>query len=92
MGYTAITDNIGVEDSCYSDVATPPRSEDHLLIPFGVMDNTLATRATRFCGTSLDSQTVTSNTPGPFVIYFNSDDKMNPANPEIGFRLEYTII
>lgn len=56
----AAGDAAGYDNSCYSNIATPGRSEDFLHIPEGVaqMDQTI--RANRFCGQSLNQKSVES--------------------------------
>lgn len=98
MGY-AVTDatNSGFDDACFSHTPTPGRAEDYIFIPNASTDGTDTlppTRASRFCGESVLSQTITSSPPGgPFMIYFNSDQVYEaPNKEEIGFRFQYEIV
>lgn len=81
----------GYDGDCVSSVPSPGRSEDHLLIPGAeIWRSPFVLRVDKFCGRSLMSAMVTSNIPGPFVMYFKSDE-INEGNskPEIGFRIHY---
>jgi hypothetical protein len=97
MGYAVSSaNNTGFDDACYSSAPTAGRAEDFIFIPNAIADgsDTLpAVRASRFCGQSVLSQTITSSPPGgPFMIYFNSDRVYEaPAKEEIGFRFQYEI-
>lgn len=81
----------GFDDDCVSSIPSPGRSEDHLLIPGAeIWRSAFLMRVDKFCGRSLMSGLVTSSVPGPFVMYFKSDE-INEGNlkPEIGFRIHY---
>lgn len=65
---------------------------DYLYVPDGRVNGL---QANTFCGQSLaDPQTtVTSTSPGPFYVAFNSDDQSGTVvNEETGFRFRYEII
>ncbi|KAG5677953.1 hypothetical protein PVAND_007666 [Polypedilum vanderplanki] len=97
LGYAFTTaNNTGYDDACYSVTPTIGRAEDFIFIPNAIADGSTtlpAVRASRFCGESVLSQTITSSPPGgPFMIYFNSDQLYEvPDKEEIGFRFQYEI-
>ncbi|EDS40860.1 conserved hypothetical protein [Culex quinquefasciatus] len=80
------------DNECYSNVPTPARSEDYLFIQDGhyVAAGGITRRASRFCGQSIIQNTVETSSPGPFVVYFNSD-KLIEASREMGFHITYEI-
>ncbi|XP_049548323.1 uncharacterized protein LOC125959541 [Anopheles darlingi] len=94
LGYSAnpTETNVGFDELCYSNVASPGRSEDNLHIPNAVVQLPTATprlRAERFCSRSLLNADVEVTSPGPFMMYFNSDRQFDASRPEAGFRVHY---
>uniref|UniRef100_A0A182PH76 CUB domain-containing protein n=1 Tax=Anopheles epiroticus TaxID=199890 RepID=A0A182PH76_9DIPT len=91
---TPTAQNPGVDELCYSSIASPGRSEDNLQIPNAVarLPTLPSLRATRFCSTSLANGDVEVSGPGPFIMYFQSDQLFDPFRRETGFRFQYTII
>uniref|UniRef100_A0A182F2W1 CUB domain-containing protein n=1 Tax=Anopheles albimanus TaxID=7167 RepID=A0A182F2W1_ANOAL len=95
LGYSAdpTETNVGFDELCYSNVASPGRSEDNLHIPnAGVQLPSLPPiRAERFCSRSLLNADVDVKSPGPFTVYFNSDRQFDASRPEAGFRMHYQL-
>ncbi|XP_019538188.2 uncharacterized protein LOC109409219 [Aedes albopictus] len=89
----AAGDATGYDSSCYSNIETPGRSEDYLLVPEGVAQMEQNVRANRFCGQSLHQRSVESSLPGPFALYFNSDSTYGANGAtETGFQMSYQIV
>uniref|UniRef100_A0A182LVJ3 CUB domain-containing protein n=1 Tax=Anopheles culicifacies TaxID=139723 RepID=A0A182LVJ3_9DIPT len=86
--------NPGVDELCYSSVSVAARSEDNLHIPNAVarLPTLPALRANRFCSNSLNNGEVDVSGPGPFMMYFTSDQLFDPYRRETGFRLQYQIM
>ncbi|XP_052897505.1 uncharacterized protein LOC128304364 [Anopheles moucheti] len=86
--------NPGVDELCYSSVSVMARSEDNLHIPNAVarLPALPALRASRFCSSSLSNGEVDVTGPGPFMMYFTSDQLFDPFHRETGFRLQYQIM
>ncbi|XP_053672181.1 uncharacterized protein LOC128722536 [Anopheles nili] len=89
-----VAGNVAVDELCYSSVASMERSEDHLLVPNAMarLPSLPVLRSSRFCGHSLVSGEVEVTAPGPFVMYFNSDQLFDPFRRETGFRMQYQIL
>jgi hypothetical protein len=80
----------GFNDDCYSNVESTGRSEDYLQVPFGMVDTVVPQRASLFCARSVEGKTITTTLPGPYMVYFNSDQVyLGDTRPEIGFRIAY---
>ncbi|XP_052864226.1 uncharacterized protein LOC128276158 [Anopheles cruzii] len=86
--------NVGFDELCYSNIPLQVRSEDNLHIPNAVfqLPSFPLLRAERFCSRSLMNANVDVTSPGPFVMYFNSDRLYEPTRPEVGFRLQYQVL
>lgn len=82
--------NNGIDSDCLATIADPSRSEDYLYIPGSKMITNI--RADKFCGRSLMASMLTSKTPGPFIMYFNSDQLYDSQKPERGFSLYYEVL
>lgn len=82
----------GLDNDCLATVADPSRSEDYLYIPGSEITKAGKVRADKFCGRSLMASILTSKTPGPFVMYFNSDVLYDHQKPESGFSLYYEVL
>ncbi|XP_062552459.1 uncharacterized protein LOC134217664 [Armigeres subalbatus] len=89
----AAGDATGYDSSCFSNIETAGRSEDFLHIPEGVARLDQSVRANRFCGQILQQREVESKSPGPFVLYFNSDTTYGANGAtETGFQLSYQLV
>uniref|UniRef100_A0A6E8VYM9 CUB domain-containing protein n=1 Tax=Anopheles coluzzii TaxID=1518534 RepID=A0A6E8VYM9_ANOCL len=86
--------NPGVDELCYSSVAIAARSEDNLHIPNAVvrLPTLPALRANRFCSNSLSNGEVDVTAPGPYMMYFQSDQLFDPFRRETGFSMRYLIL
>ncbi|KAL1398688.1 hypothetical protein pipiens_008762 [Culex pipiens pipiens] len=93
LGYVETGGMEWTDNECYSNIPTPGRSEDYLFIQDGhyVAAGGITRRASRFCGQSIIQNTVETSSPGPFVVYFNSD-KLIEASREMGFHITYEIV
>lgn len=94
MSYGGVlsSQNEGLDDVCYSSVATPTRSEDHVFLPFSQkVIQSITIRASRYCAASLLNVVTELSPTGPLSILFNSDRLYDPSMPEIGFRFSYQV-
>ncbi|XP_055379650.1 uncharacterized protein LOC129610892, partial [Condylostylus longicornis] len=89
IGAASDTSNF-VDIDCHDIVATPKRSNDYLTIPESVLESDIEMFGNYYCGTSLRDD-ITYAPPGPFVIYFNSDNLFSTLVPEVGFKINYVI-
>ncbi|XP_036347740.1 uncharacterized protein LOC118757110 [Rhagoletis pomonella] len=79
-----------LDNYCRPQLHSEGLSEDYLLIPQAtIVDSNI--RATYFCGSSIQGDTITSNNPGPLVMIFNSDGNYK-AGREVGFALSYRVL
>uniref|UniRef100_A0A336MH02 CSON012247 protein n=1 Tax=Culicoides sonorensis TaxID=179676 RepID=A0A336MH02_CULSO len=90
MSYNGEDPQIGTDTACLPALSNPDLSEDHLSIPGSAFLNGI--RAEKFCGKSLLASRITSKTPGPFAMYFNSDQLFDALKPETGFTIFYEIV
>lgn len=91
IGYDTDT-NDGINGDCYSDIPDPTRAEEYLLIPGAEVQTVPILRASHFCKSSLTATIAYSSLPGPFVMYFKSDQIYDVAKQEIGFRISYEVL
>uniref|UniRef100_A0A182NBS7 CUB domain-containing protein n=1 Tax=Anopheles dirus TaxID=7168 RepID=A0A182NBS7_9DIPT len=86
-------ENPGLDELCYSNIEVMGRSEDNLHIPNAVVHLPAfpTLRASRFCSRSLVNGEIDVSAPGPFMMYFNSDDQFDPFHRETGFSMHYEI-
>lgn len=92
-----IPNNTGLDSHCQTTTIPPgvdpdDFSEDFMFLPNAQFEtNQIITRATRFCGTSIQKQKVLLTIPGPFAIQFQSD-KFTADRPQaIGFKIHYKV-
>uniref|UniRef100_A0A182QD87 CUB domain-containing protein n=1 Tax=Anopheles farauti TaxID=69004 RepID=A0A182QD87_9DIPT len=87
-------ENPGLDELCYSNIASEVRSEDNLHIPNAVahLPAFPTLRASRFCSRSLVNGEVDVTAPGPFIMYFNSDQLFDPFHLETGFSMHYEVL
>ncbi|XP_039957339.1 uncharacterized protein LOC120772670 [Bactrocera tryoni] len=79
-----------LDNYCRPQLRSEGLSEDYLLIPQAtVVESNI--RATYFCGSSIQGDTVASTNPGPLVLIFNSDGNYK-AGQEVGYALSYKVV
>ncbi|XP_011186995.2 uncharacterized protein LOC105214977 [Zeugodacus cucurbitae] len=79
-----------LDNYCRPQLRSEGLSEDYLLIPQAtIVESNI--RATYFCGSSIQSDTVASSNPGPLMLIFNSDGNYK-AGQEVGFALSYQVV
>ncbi|XP_011199380.2 uncharacterized protein LOC105223362 [Bactrocera dorsalis] len=79
-----------LDNYCRPQLRSEGLSEDYLLIPQAtIVESNI--RATYFCGSSIQGDTVASTNPGPLVLIFNSDGNYK-AGQEVGFALSYKVV
>ncbi|XP_054741161.1 uncharacterized protein LOC129246395 [Anastrepha obliqua] len=79
-----------LDNYCRPQLHSEGLSEDYLLIPQATIEDSNI-RATHFCGSSIQGDTVTSTNPGPLMLIFNSDGNYK-AGREVGFALSYRVV
>ncbi|XP_049856438.1 uncharacterized protein LOC126336612 [Schistocerca gregaria] len=88
--HTAETFNMGGYNTSSTMTDDACNDFDYLFVPDGRWQGTA--RADKFCGDSLLGETVTSISPGPFYVVFNSDSQLDIINSESGFRIDYQVL
>lgn len=94
----------GFDENCLVKSPTPPAppgknpekttetNEDYLMIPSATTPKQL--RVNKFCGNTINAQTVIADAPGPYVLQFHTDEKYKAADDksrEGGFNIKYKI-
>ncbi|EDW01767.1 uncharacterized protein LOC6560080 [Drosophila grimshawi] len=88
VGSETAASNLLTDSACYRSGSSGVQSADFLMVPQALLvDN--SERATYFCGETNKDVVISSNSPGPLMVVFNSDE-IYQSN-EAGFAFTYTV-